>query len=123
MVRMMDFVNFYMYCASISNIKYLEMPIKLLLPPTDLEGLRFLKLFIEKGVVFHSAIQRQLVIWHNSILGNISLALPLGVAFMKTITDNFTAYHKPVIPLVNRLRKIVFPRDKPWEREDEKLYS
>jgi hypothetical protein len=79
MVRIMGFVNFYMYCASISNIKYLEMPIKLLLHPTNLEWWRFLKLFIEKGVVFHSAIRRQLVIWHNSILGNIRLVLPLGV--------------------------------------------
>ncbi|KAL7621880.1 hypothetical protein AAE478_007380 [Parahypoxylon ruwenzoriense] len=43
--------------------------------------------------------------------------------FIKTITDNFTSYYKPLIPLLNRLRKIVFPRDKPWEREDENLYS
>ncbi|KAL2187716.1 hypothetical protein L209DRAFT_708640 [Thermothelomyces heterothallicus CBS 203.75] len=43
--------------------------------------------------------------------------------FMKTITDNFTPYYAPLIPLLNRLRKAVFPRDKPWEREDEKLYA
>jgi hypothetical protein len=43
--------------------------------------------------------------------------------FMKTITDNFTPFYAPLIPLLNRLRKIVFPKDKPWEREDEKLYS
>ncbi|KAK0610050.1 hypothetical protein B0T17DRAFT_593872 [Bombardia bombarda] len=43
--------------------------------------------------------------------------------FMKTITDNFTPYYEPLIPLLNRLRKIVFPKDKPWEQEDEKLYS
>ncbi|KAK7421733.1 hypothetical protein QQZ08_009821 [Neonectria magnoliae] len=42
--------------------------------------------------------------------------------FMKTITDNFTPYYEPFIPLLNGLRKIVFPRDKPWEWEDEKLY-
>jgi hypothetical protein len=42
--------------------------------------------------------------------------------FMKTITDNFTPYYAPLIPLLNRLRKVVFPKDKPWEREDEKLY-
>ncbi|KAK0628117.1 hypothetical protein B0T17DRAFT_491041 [Bombardia bombarda] len=43
--------------------------------------------------------------------------------FMKTITDNFTPYCEPLIPLSNKLRKVVFPRDRPWEREDEKLYS
>ncbi|KAK3359481.1 hypothetical protein B0T25DRAFT_628876 [Lasiosphaeria hispida] len=43
--------------------------------------------------------------------------------FIKTITDNFTPFYTPLIPLLNRLRKIVFPKDKLWEREDEKLYS
>ncbi|KAM7191168.1 hypothetical protein V8F33_009039, partial [Rhypophila sp. PSN 637] len=43
--------------------------------------------------------------------------------FMKTITDNFTPFYAPLIPLLNRLRKIVSPKDKPWEREDETLYS
>jgi len=33
--------------------------------------------------------------------------------FMKTITDNFTPYYAPLIPLLNRLRKVVFPEDKP----------
>ncbi|KUJ07375.1 uncharacterized protein LY89DRAFT_601458 [Mollisia scopiformis] len=42
--------------------------------------------------------------------------------FMKTITDNFTSYFEPLIPWVNRLRKIVFPRDRPQEQEDESLY-
>ncbi|KAI8710295.1 Non-specific serine/threonine protein kinase [Fusarium sp. LHS14.1] len=43
--------------------------------------------------------------------------------FMATISDNFTQYYEPLIPLLNGLRKLVFPQDKPWEREDEKLYS
>ena len=43
--------------------------------------------------------------------------------FMKTITDNFTPYYKPLILFLNGLRKIVFPRDRPWEEEDEELYS
>jgi len=42
--------------------------------------------------------------------------------FMKTITDSFTSYFDPLIPWVNRLRKIVFPRDRPQEQEDESLY-
>lgn len=37
--------------------------------------------------------------------------------------QNFTPFHALLIPLLNRLRKIVFPNDKPWDREDEKLYS
>jgi hypothetical protein len=43
--------------------------------------------------------------------------------FMKTIAYNFTQYYEPLIPLLNGLRKMVFPGDKPWEREDERLYS
>ncbi|KAK7398512.1 hypothetical protein QQX98_012105 [Neonectria punicea] len=43
--------------------------------------------------------------------------------FMKTISDNFTPHYEPLIPLLNGLRKLVYPQDKPWEREDEKLYS
>jgi hypothetical protein len=43
--------------------------------------------------------------------------------FVKTITDNFTPYFELLIPWVNRLRKIVFPRDRPREQEDERLYS
>lgn len=43
--------------------------------------------------------------------------------FMKTIRDNFTPCYAPLIPLLNRLREVVSPKDKPWEREDEKLYA
>ncbi|EXM12386.1 hypothetical protein RAB80_014575 [Fusarium oxysporum f. sp. vasinfectum] len=43
--------------------------------------------------------------------------------FVATMTNNFTAYYNPLIPLLNGLRKIVFPWDKPWEREDDKLYT
>jgi serine/threonine protein kinase len=43
--------------------------------------------------------------------------------FMETITDNFTAYYAPMVPLLSKLRKTVFPRGQPWEREDERLYS
>ncbi|KAF3346064.1 mRNA export factor rsm1 [Verticillium dahliae VDG2] len=43
--------------------------------------------------------------------------------FMETATDHFTPYYKPLIPWVNRLRRQVFPMDKPWEREDMGLYS
>ncbi|KAK3364403.1 hypothetical protein B0T25DRAFT_514102 [Lasiosphaeria hispida] len=43
--------------------------------------------------------------------------------FMKTIADHFTPYYAPLIPLLNRLQKVVLPKGKPWEREDKKLYS
>ncbi|KAH8742256.1 hypothetical protein F5883DRAFT_674415 [Diaporthe sp. PMI_573] len=43
--------------------------------------------------------------------------------FIKTITDNFTPYYQPLIPLLGRLRKMVFPGGGPWEREDDGLYS
>ncbi|KAK4245555.1 hypothetical protein C7999DRAFT_42898 [Corynascus novoguineensis] len=43
--------------------------------------------------------------------------------FMKTTTNYFTQYYQPLAPLMNSLRKVVFPGDKPWKREDERLYS
>lgn len=47
----------------------------------------------------------------------------METAFIKTITDHFTPYYQSLIPLFKELRDIVFPEGKPWEREDEKLYS
>ncbi|KAH8743581.1 hypothetical protein F5883DRAFT_40734 [Diaporthe sp. PMI_573] len=43
--------------------------------------------------------------------------------FMKTTTKYFTQYYQPLTPLMNSLRKVVFPGDKPWKCEDERLYS
>ncbi|KAL2175530.1 uncharacterized protein P884DRAFT_286564 [Thermothelomyces heterothallicus CBS 202.75] len=43
--------------------------------------------------------------------------------FMNTTTKYFTQYYQPLAPLMNDLRKVVFPGDKPWKREDERLYS
>jgi hypothetical protein len=43
--------------------------------------------------------------------------------FMKTTATYFTQYYQPLAPLMNSLRKVVFPGDKPWKRQDERLYS
>jgi hypothetical protein len=43
--------------------------------------------------------------------------------FTKTITDNFTPHYQALIPVIKELRKIVFPKDKPWEQDNMKLYS
>jgi hypothetical protein len=43
--------------------------------------------------------------------------------FLNRITKAFTPYYQPLIPYVNKLRRTVFPMDKPWEREDTALYS
>ncbi|KAF2475021.1 uncharacterized protein BDR25DRAFT_301533 [Lindgomyces ingoldianus] len=42
--------------------------------------------------------------------------------FLNRINKAFTPYYWPLIPCVNKLRKVVFPMDKPWEREDRTLY-
>src|SRR3569833_2316418 len=42
---------------------------------------------------------------------------------MRTITDHFTPYYQPLIPLLGRLRKMGFPGGGPWEREKDELYS
>ncbi|KAF7877724.1 hypothetical protein EAF04_001395 [Stromatinia cepivora] len=43
--------------------------------------------------------------------------------FMDIITDNFTSYYKPLIPWVNKLREIVFPKSGSHKQDNEKLYS
>ncbi|CRK43386.1 hypothetical protein BN1723_005638 [Verticillium longisporum] len=43
--------------------------------------------------------------------------------FLETATDHFTVYYSPLIPWVNRLRRQIFPMDRPWEREEPGLYS
>ncbi|RYN85705.1 hypothetical protein AA0119_g13200 [Alternaria tenuissima] len=43
--------------------------------------------------------------------------------FLNRITKAFTPYYRPLIPHVNRLRRAVFPMDKPWEKEDTILYT
>lgn len=42
--------------------------------------------------------------------------------FLGRITNNFTPYYQPLIPHVNRLRRVVFPRNDRWEKEDRTLY-
>ncbi|KAI9767834.1 MAG: hypothetical protein M1839_004335 [Geoglossum umbratile] len=43
--------------------------------------------------------------------------------FIKTVSQNFTPYYQSFIPWVNRLRKVVFPEGKRWERKELTLYS
>jgi len=43
--------------------------------------------------------------------------------FLNRITTTFTPYYQPLIPWVNKLRKVVFPTDGRWEKEDRGLYS
>jgi hypothetical protein len=43
--------------------------------------------------------------------------------FLKMASEYFTAYYKPLIPWVNKLRRLVFPNGERWEKDDPKLYS
>jgi hypothetical protein len=43
--------------------------------------------------------------------------------FTDTVTDNFTPHYKALIPVMQELRKVVFPKDKPWEQGNMELYS
>ncbi|KAL7621718.1 hypothetical protein AAE478_009045 [Parahypoxylon ruwenzoriense] len=43
--------------------------------------------------------------------------------FINVVTQYCMPYYEPLIQLLNDLRKIIFPYDKPWEREDETLYA
>ncbi|KAH0550889.1 hypothetical protein GP486_007747 [Trichoglossum hirsutum] len=43
--------------------------------------------------------------------------------FIWMMEKDFTDYYKPLIPWVNELRKVVFPDNKAWVKEDKGLYS
>ncbi|OAA64472.1 Protein kinase-like domain protein [Niveomyces insectorum RCEF 264] len=43
--------------------------------------------------------------------------------FIRSIEEHFTPYYQPLIPWINRLRKVVFPNGGRWEREDTGLYA
>jgi hypothetical protein len=43
--------------------------------------------------------------------------------FIRSAEENFTRHYQPLIPWINRLRKVVFPNGGRWERQDEGLYT
>ncbi|EXK77771.1 hypothetical protein FOQG_17540 [Fusarium oxysporum f. sp. raphani 54005] len=43
--------------------------------------------------------------------------------FRRIMDGNFTSYYQPLIPWINRLRKVVFPNGGRWERQDSELYN
>ncbi|OAQ58942.2 FunK1 protein kinase [Pochonia chlamydosporia 170] len=42
--------------------------------------------------------------------------------FIKTTSEYFTTLYTPLIPWVNKLRKVVFLNGRRWEKEDDELY-
>ncbi|WVO17615.1 hypothetical protein L204_105312 [Cryptococcus depauperatus] len=43
--------------------------------------------------------------------------------FLDTTRAHFTPFYKPLIPLMNKIRKKIFPNDKWWREENRELYS
>ena len=43
--------------------------------------------------------------------------------FIRTVEENFMPYYQPLIPWVNRLRKVVFPDGWRQRKENQELYS
>lgn len=43
--------------------------------------------------------------------------------FHKTMSEFFTEYYRPLIPSVDKLRRLVFPGGKRWEKENVGLYQ
>ncbi|KAE8151976.1 hypothetical protein BDV25DRAFT_80775 [Aspergillus avenaceus] len=43
--------------------------------------------------------------------------------FIEIAGENFTSYHQPLIPWVNRLRKVVFSGGGRWKKEDRAIYT
>jgi hypothetical protein len=42
--------------------------------------------------------------------------------FLESAEENFTTYYQPLIPWVNRLRRVVFPGGARWKKPDQGLY-
>ncbi|GLA56068.1 hypothetical protein AnigIFM63604_004245 [Aspergillus niger] len=42
--------------------------------------------------------------------------------FLEIAKESFTSYYEPLIPWVNKLRKVVFPNGGRWKKEDKALY-
>ncbi|XXH05277.1 hypothetical protein Hte_011702 [Hypoxylon texense] len=65
--------------------------------------------------------------WNYESDGNLA-GLKKGMVsdegdFIKTTEERFTKYYRPLIPWVNRLRRVVFPNGTRWQKEDKALYS
>ncbi|KAF6793433.1 hypothetical protein CSOJ01_13904 [Colletotrichum sojae] len=43
--------------------------------------------------------------------------------FLRNASENFTSYYQPLIPWINRLRKVVFPGGERWKKPELGLYS
>ncbi|KAK8016085.1 hypothetical protein PG993_014274 [Apiospora rasikravindrae] len=43
--------------------------------------------------------------------------------FLRIAEENFTPYYKPLISLVNKFRKEVFPKGETWKKQNPQLYS
>ncbi|KAI1905715.1 hypothetical protein LOZ65_006946, partial [Ophidiomyces ophidiicola] len=43
--------------------------------------------------------------------------------FLKSSARHFTDYYQPLVPWVNRLRRVVFPNGGRWKTPDKSLYS
>ena len=65
--------------------------------------------------------------WNYMHMGELAMVKKGTVAhegdFLKAAEENFTQYYKPLVPWVNRLRRVVFPNGARWETEDKGLYS
>lgn len=59
----------------------------------------------------------------EDLAGKKLIAVSTEDMFTKMTNRYFTQYYRPLAPLMNSLRKVVFPGDKPWKHEDERLYS
>ena len=59
----------------------------------------------------------------RGISGNTEGTVSDEEIFKNTVEKNFTLYHGPLIPWVNRLRRVVFPGGGRRKKEDLGLYS
>ncbi|KAM0265356.1 hypothetical protein ACHAQJ_000197 [Trichoderma viride] len=59
----------------------------------------------------------------NALAGSKMVEVFSSEQFCKRSEANFTAFYAPLIPLMDRLRAVVFPNGHPWKQADEGLYS
>nr|ODN88251.1 hypothetical protein L203_02860 [Cryptococcus depauperatus CBS 7841] len=60
----------------------------------------------------------------DSMLANLKIVTICdGSMFLDTTDKSFTSFYKPLIPLMNEIRKKIFPNDRWWRKENKRLYS
>ena len=80
--------------------------------------------YTPESLSYFSLIARSKSIKNTTELAELKLGLVNREGhFLNHIAKAFTPYYQLLVLWVNKVRKVVFPTDRKWEKEDRVLYS